>query len=91
MIIMIDTVSAARRLVSRGSGFKISDKGATAIAGSFAAKLTVVLMVALGPRFESLSDEDVTAIFELYDATPSVAVTGEAVKVPEAPDSVAEQ
>ena len=49
------------------------------------------MMAALGPCFESLSGEDVTAIFELNKASPSVAMTAEAVKAPEAPDSVAEQ
>ena len=48
-------------------------------------------MVALGSRFESLSDEDVTAILELYEAAPSAAMTAEAVKVHKAPDSVDER
>jgi hypothetical protein len=48
-------------------------------------------MVALGSCFESLSGKDVTTIFELYEATMSAAMTDEAVKVHEAPDSVAEQ
>ena len=48
-------------------------------------------MVALGPRFVSLGGEDVTAILELYEATPSAATMAKAVEVHEAPDSVAEQ
>jgi len=48
-------------------------------------------MAAGGNRFESLSDKDVTTIFELYEATLSVAMMANAVEVPEAPDSVAEQ
>ena len=90
-IVTIDTVSAAGRLVSRGSGFKTSDEVATAIASGIAAELADALMVALGPRFESLSSEDVTVIFELYEATPSVAATADAVEVPEASDAVVEQ
>jgi hypothetical protein len=50
-----------------------------------------VLMAALGPCFESLSSNDVNAIFELYEAIPSVAMMAEAVKVPEAPGSVSKQ
>jgi hypothetical protein len=45
------------------------------------------LMAALGPRLELLSSEDVTA----YKTTPSVVTTDNAVKVPEALDSVAKQ
>ncbi len=63
---MIDTASAAQRLVSRGGGFKASEEVATAIAGGVATKLADALMAALGPCFESLSGKDVTAIFELY-------------------------
>ena len=48
-------------------------------------------MVALGPRFESLSGEDDTAILELYEDTPSVATTTKTAKVLEASDSVAKQ
>jgi hypothetical protein len=77
--------------VSRDRGFKTSDEVATAIASGIAAELAYVLMAALGPCFESLNSEDVTAIFELYEATLSVVVTAKAVKVPEVPDSVAKQ
>ena len=88
---MFDTVSAAKRLALRGSDFKASKEVATAIAGGVAAKLADVLMAALSPRFESLSGKDVTPIFELYENTPNVATMAEAVKVPEAPESVAKQ
>ena len=83
--------STARRLASRGSGFKASNEVAAAIAGGVATKLTDALMAALGPRFESLSSKDVIAIFELYEATPSVLVMAKAVKMPEASDLVAKQ
>ena len=75
----------------RGSSFKSSGKVVTAIAGGVVAELADALMAALGSCFESLSGEDVTAIFELYEATPSVASMADAVEVPEALDSVAEQ
>ena len=91
MIVMIETVSAAQRLALKGSGFRASEEVTAAVAGGVAAELVDELMVALGPHFESLSDEDVTAILELYEATPSVATTAEAVMVHEAPASVAEQ
>jgi hypothetical protein len=84
-IVTIDTVSAARRLALRGSGFRASKVVAAAITGGVAAKLAGTLMVALGSRFESLSGEDVTAILELYEAAPSAAMTAEAVKVHKAP------
>ena len=90
-IITINTISAARRLASRGSGFRASEEVAAAVTGGVAAELVDALMVALGSRFETLSGEDVTAIFELYEATSSAAMTAKTVKVPEAPDSVAEQ
>jgi len=90
-IVTIDTVSAAQRLALRGSGFRASEEVAAAVAGGVAAKLAGALMVALGPRFESLSGKDITAILELYKATPSAAMTAETVKVHKAPDSVAEQ
>jgi hypothetical protein len=90
MIITIDTVSAAQRLASRGSGFRASKEVAAAVAGGVAAELADALMVALGSRFESLSSEDVTAILKLYEATPAV-MTAKAVKVHEAPDSVAKR
>jgi hypothetical protein len=48
-------------------------------------------MEAFGPCFKSFSGEDVTAIFKLYEATPSVAMAAEAVRVPEALGSVAKQ
>lgn len=48
-------------------------------------------MAAHGSCFESFSGEDVTAIFKLYAATLSVATMANAVKVPEALDSVAKQ
>ena len=73
----------------RGGGFKASKEVAAAIAGDIAAKLADVLMAALGPHFESLSSEDVNAIFELYEATTCVAMTAKAVNVPKAPGSVA--
>ena len=88
---MIDTVSTTGRLTSRVSGFKTSNEVAAAITGGVAVKLADVLVAALGPFFVFFSGEDVTAIFELYKATPSVATMANAVKVPEAPDSVAEQ
>ena len=91
MIVTIDTASAARRLVWRGSSFKASNEVTTAIAGGVPADLVDALMVALGPCFESLSSKDVNAILELYKATPSAAMTTEAVKVHNAQDSVAEQ
>ena len=87
---MIDTVSAARRLASRGSGFKASNEAIASIAGGITAKLADALMAALCPHFESLSGEDATAILELYEATLSVAMTAEAVNVPEV-HSFAEQ
>jgi ribosomal protein S12 methylthiotransferase accessory factor YcaO len=74
----------------RGNDFN-SNKVASAIASGVAAKLADALMAALGSRFESLSSEDVTAIFELYEATLSVVAAADAVEVPEASNSVAEQ
>jgi hypothetical protein len=73
-IIMIDTVSAAQRLALKGSSFRASEEVAATVVGGITAKLADALMVALGPRFESLSGKDVTAIFELYKATPSAAM-----------------
>jgi hypothetical protein len=90
-IVMIDTISATRRLALRGSDFRASEEVAAAVAGGVAAELVDALMVALGSRFESLSGKDVTAILELYEAAPSAAMTAEAVKVHKVPDSVAEQ
>ena len=90
-ILSIDTFSNARRLASRGSCFKTSNEVATAIASGVVTKLADALMAALGPRFKSLSSEEVNAIFELYEATPSVVMTAKAVKVPKALDSVAEK
>ena len=90
-IITIDTVSATQMLAARGSSFNTSNEVATSIDGTVIAKLADALMVALGPPFESFSGKDVTAIFELYKATPCVAATTKAVKVPEAPECVAEQ
>jgi hypothetical protein len=86
---MINTVSATQRLASRGNSLKTSNEVTAAITGCITAKLVDVLMVALGSCFESLSDEDVNTIFELYEATPSVAMTVGLVEVPDAPDSVA--
>lgn len=68
MIVMINTVSTAQRVAMWGSSFKISNEITTAIVGGVATKLVVVLMAALGPCFESLNGEDVTAIFKLYEA-----------------------
>ena len=63
-IATIDIVSAARRLASRGSGFRASEEVAAAVAGGVAAELADALMVALGPRLETLSSEDVIALFD---------------------------
>lgn len=91
MIMAINTVSAAQRLVSTGSGFTTSNEVTPTIAGGIAAKLAVALMASLVNCFESLSSKDVTTIFELYEATPCVAMMADAVKVPKALDSVAKQ
>ena len=88
---MIDTVSTARRLALKGSGFRASKEVTAAVVGGVAAELVDELMVALGPCFESMSGEYVTAILELYEATPSAARMAEAVMVHKAPASVAEQ
>jgi hypothetical protein len=75
----------------KGSGFRASEEVTAAVTGGVAAKLADELMVALGSRFESRSGEDVSAILELFKATPSVMTTAEAVMVHKAPASVAEQ
>jgi hypothetical protein len=91
MIITINTVSVAQRLALKGSSFKASEEATATVAGGIAAELADKLMVAVGPCFESFSGEDVTAILELCEATPSMATTAEAVMVHNAPTSVAKQ
>ena len=54
-----DTASAAEWLELKGADFAASDKVATAMKWGVAAELADAVMVALGSRFESLSDEDV--------------------------------
>ncbi len=76
--------------MSRGSGFKASNEVAAAIVGGIAAKPMHALVAALN-SFESVSSEDVNTIFKLYEVTPSVAMTANIVKVPEASDSLTEQ
>jgi len=81
--VLVDTVSAARRLAARGSRFGTSDEVAVTVAGGVATELADELMAALGSRFNTLSGEDVTAIFDLYISTVSVAKTADADIVPE--------
>ena len=57
-----------------------------------AAKLADAVMIALGSRFEHLSNEDVCILTELYTAAPSAAtMTADAVMEPEGPNVLAEQ
>ena len=69
-----DTASAAERLALKGADFATSSEAATAIKWGVAAKLADAVMVALGSRFECLSDEDVRTLGDLYTAEPSAAL-----------------
>ena len=69
----VDTASAAERLALKGADFAASDEVATAMKWGVAAELADALMVGLGSRFESLGDEDVRTLVDLYTAAPSAA------------------
>ena len=82
----IDTASAAERLALKGAGFATSNEVAAAMREGVAAELADAVMVALGSRFECLSDADVHVLADLYTAAPSAATTtANAVVEPEGP------
>ena len=62
----------------------VSNEVAAIITGCINAELIDVLMAALSNLFESLNSEDVTAIFNLHESTPSVALEANAIVVSEA-------
>ena len=69
-----------------------SDEVAAAIREEVATELADAMMAALGNCFESLSDEDVRTLVEMYTVAPSATTTvADAIVEPEGPDILAER
>jgi hypothetical protein len=89
LLTCIDTASATKRLALKGTRFASSDKVAVAIGKGVVTDLAnaVMVMASLGSCFESLSNEVIHILADLYTAALSAATkTADAVIEPEGPN-----